>query len=337
MVNEQSNCKTAPLIGMFRLYNFLKRSDNMDIKKILATSVISFSLLLGACGGNNDKAKDNKKEERNEQNSQGSGVDSENVKNKIVAGSPLQDGTYALTETDYDENGWKATERITVKGGKITKADYNYVNKDGKVKTDDDNYQKNMSDKVGVGPKDYVPQLNKALVDKQDAKQVEIVSGATHSSEKFINYSQQLIQKAQAGDTTEIKIDTGAPLEDGEYKLTEKNLDTNGWKTYINMTVKGGKITKVDYNNVNADGKLKSEDDEYEKNMKDKTGIGPKEYIPQLSKSLVDSQNTEGISVVSGATHSTHLFKMYAAQLINAAQRGDTTPIEVDNLVFAEE
>ncbi|WP_368976495.1 extracellular electron transfer flavoprotein PplA [Caldifermentibacillus hisashii] len=307
----------------------------MKYHKIFVSSLLSLSLLLCACGNNDDNAKKNNNQE--EQKDQGSGVDSKNVENKVVAGSPLQDGTYSLTETNYDENGWRATERITVKNGKITKADYNYINEEGKLKTDDKDYQKNMSAKTGVGPQDYIPQLNKQLVKKQDAKQVEIVSGATHSSEKFVNYSQQLIQKAQAGDTTEIQIDTSAPLKDGVYKLTERNLDTNGWKTYINMTVEGGRITQVDYNNVNADGKLKSEDEDYEKNMKDKSGVGPKEYIPQLSQALVESQNTEGISVVSGATHSSHLFKMYAAQLINAAQRGDTTPIEVDNIVFAEE
>lgn len=309
----------------------------MKVRRILSLFILSLLLILTACGNDDNNANDNNKKEEKTENNQSSGVDSENVKNKLVSGGPLKDGTYSLKETNFDENGWKAYLKLTVENGKITKADYNYLDKKGKLKTDDEDYQKNMSDKTGVGPQDYVPQLNDQLVETQDAKQVDIISGATHSSEKFINYAQQLIQKAQAGDTTEIQIDTSAPLKDGVYKLTEKNFDTNGWKTYLNITVTGGKITKVDYNNINEEEKLKTEDDEYQKNMKKKTGVGPKEYVPQLSDALIEHQNTDGISVVSGATHSSHIFKMYAAQLINAAQKGDTAPIEVDNLVYAEE
>lgn len=103
------------------------------------------------------------------------------------------------------------------------------------------------------------------------------------------------------------------------------------------MTVSGGKITAVDYNFLNKDGKLKTDDEDYEKTMTEKSGTGPQEYIPALSQSLIDKQSAAGVEVVSGATHSSHAFKMYAAQLINAAQKGDTTPIEVDNFVFEEE
>ncbi|EAC5443479.1 FMN-binding protein, partial [Listeria monocytogenes] len=37
--------------------------------------------------------------------------------------------------------------------------------------------------------------------------------------------------------------------------------------------------------------------------------------------------------VVSGATHSFHSFVIYAQQLLNAAEKGDQTTIEVDNFV----
>ena len=39
------------------------------------------------------------------------------------------------------------------------------------------------------------------------------------------------------------------------------------------------------------------------------------------------------MDVVTGATHSSHTFIIYAEQLINAAEKGDTTPIEIDNIV----
>ncbi|WP_062353695.1 extracellular electron transfer flavoprotein PplA [Bacillus kwashiorkori] len=298
--------------------------------KWLSIMVIFFVLLLAACGGNDDKGKDNNTDKKDPDNA----AKTEQTDKKIVAGAPLQDGVYTLTENDFDENGWKVNFRITVDKGKITKSEYDYVNADGKLKSEDENYDKAMREKTGTGPKDYIPDLNKQLEEKQDAKQVDVVTGATHSSENFINYAQQLMQAAQKGNTTPIEIANTSPLKDGVYKLTEKNLDANGWKTYLNITVEGGKITQVDYNNLNAEGKLKTDDEGYQKAMSEKVNIGPKEYIPRLSEALVEKQDPLAISVISGATHSTHTFKLYAQQLINAAQKGDQTPIEVDNIVF---
>ncbi|WP_033829135.1 extracellular electron transfer flavoprotein PplA [Bacillus andreraoultii] len=302
----------------------------MKFNKIAFASALSLSLLLAACGSDDNATKTKDKSNENK------APKTEEVASKLVAGGALKDGTYSLSEKDFDDNGWKVQFDMTVKDGKIAESNYNYVNADGKLKSEDKDYQKAMVEKSGTGPADYIPELNDQLVNKQNASQVEVVSGATHSSESFINYAQQLIQAAQKGDTTAIEIDTKAPLKDGEYSLEEKNLDSTGWKTFIKMTVANGKISKVDYNYLNGDGKLKTDDEEYEKTMSEKSGTGPQEYIPELAKSLVEKQNAAEVEVVSGATHSSHAFKMYAAQLINAAQKGDTTPIEVDNRVFEE-
>ncbi|MCO7125870.1 FMN-binding protein [Sporolactobacillus shoreicorticis] len=300
----------------------------MRVKKLLLPLGLLLIIMLAACGSNESATKSN-----SEKKASGS---SEPATAKLIAGAALKDGTYSLKEKELDSHGWKATMSITVKDGKITKSNYNYVNKNGELKSENAAYEKAMKAKNGIGPKEYIPKLNQALVASQDAQQVEAVSGATESSDHFTNYAQQLIQAAQKGDTTPIVIDAQAKLKDGVYKLAEKNLGTTGWKTFIDMTVKGGKITKVNYDFLDKNGKLKSENAAYEKAMKAKSGTGPKEYIPALSKALVDKQDAEKVDVVSGATHSSHSFRIYAAQLINAAQKGDTVPIEVNNLVFQE-
>ena len=65
------------------------------------------------------------------------------------------------------------------------------------------------------------------------------------------------------------------------------------------MTVKDGKITESKYDNINADGKSKTEDTKYEESMKAKI-VGPKEYIKQLLKQRAS------VEVVTGATHLNH-------------------------------
>lgn len=253
------------------------------------------------------------------------------------AGADLKDGTYKLEEKN-ESNGYRATFEMIVKDGKITESKYDNINADGKSKVDDADYNKNMKAKTGVGPAEYIPELNKSFLKAQSANGVEVVTGATQSTESFQNYAQQLIQASQAGETKTIEIDNGADLKDGMYSLKEKN-NSNGYHTDFSIVVKDGKVTESNYDNVNDEGKSKKDDADYNKNMKAKSGVGPAEYIKTLNEELVKTMGEEGksaadIEVVTGATQSTHSFVIYAEQLINAAEKGNTEEIVVDNIVM---
>lgn len=296
-------------------------------------AIALFSLVLAGCGA--DK-KDNTTNSSSAASSETKKSTESSAPAKKVAGGDLKDGTYKLEEKN-EKNGYRAVFEMTVKDGKITDSKYDNINADGKSKTEDTKYEESMKAKSGVGPKEYIKQLNDSFVKAQSASGVEVVTGATHSSESFQNYAQQLIQAAQAGNTDTIEIDNGATLKDGTYSLKEKN-DSNGYHTTFSMTVKNGKVTESNYDNVNADGKSKKDDTEYESKMKDVAGVGPKEYIETLNKEFVKAMGEEdgspaGVEVVTGATHSTHSFINYAQQLVNAAEKGDTTEIVVDNIV----
>ena len=296
-------------------------------------AIALFSLVLAGCGA--DK-KDNTTNSSSAASSETKKSTESSAPAKKVAGGDLKDGTYKLEEKN-EKNGYRAVFEMTVKDGKITESKYDNINADNKSKTEDTKYEESMKAKSGVGPKEYIKQLNDSFVKAQSASGVEVVTGATHSSESFQNYAQQLIQAAQAGNTDTIEIDNGATLKDGTYSLKEKN-DSNGYHTTFSMTVKDGKVTESNYDNVNADGKSKKDDTEYESKVKDVAGVGPKEYIEALNKEFVKAMGEEdgspaGVEVVTGATHSTHSFINYAQQLVNAAEKGDTTEIVVDNIV----
>ncbi|HIF1127771.1 TPA: extracellular electron transfer flavoprotein PplA, partial [Enterococcus faecium] len=218
-----------------------------------------------------------------------------------------------------------------------TESKYDNVNENGESKTKDAEYNKNMEAKSGTNPEKYIPELNDQFLKAQSASGVEVVTGATHSSESFQNYAQQLIQAAQAGNTDTIEIDNGADLKDGTYKLEEKNY-SNGYRVQFEMTVAGGKVTESNFDYIDKDGKSKQDDTEYNENMKAKSGTEPKTYIPTLNDEFVKAMGEEdgspaNVEVVTGATHSSHSFIMYAQQLVNAAEKGDTQTIEVDNIV----
>lgn len=251
----------------------------------------------------------------------------------------MKAGTYKLEEQNYS-HGYKVKMSITVnKDGKITSSTYDQVNKDGKSKVDDTDYNKQMKKVSGTNPKAYIPKLNKSLTSSKVATgnvgAIDVVSGATESSKTFQNYTQQLVQAAQAGKTDTIKIDNGAKMQDGTYKLEEKNYSHN-YKVTFAITVKDGKITESNYDNVNKDGKSKVDDTDYNKQMKKVAKTNPKAYQPALNKSLVKNSDPAKVDVVTGATESSNTFVLYAEQLQNAAQKGDTNTITVDNMIFSE-
>ncbi|KAF1297966.1 FMN-binding protein [Enterococcus sp. JM4C] len=300
---------------------------------MLALSV----LVLGACSSD-DKKSDSSSESTAASSavSSDSSATAESSEAKVVAGGPLQDGTYKLEEKNYS-NDYRAVFSITVKDGKITKSEYDNINKDGKSKQEDADYNDMMKSKAGTNPEEFIPKFNEALEAAQSPANIEVVTGATHSFESFQNYAQQLIQAAQAGNTETIEIDNGAELKDGTYTLEEKNY-SNDYRAKFVMTVEGGKVTKSEYDNINKDGKSKQEDADYNKMMDEKAGNSPEKFIPELNDNFVKAMNGEepspaNIEVVTGATHSSHSFIIYAEQLVNAAEKGDTTAIEVDNIV----
>lgn len=305
-------------------------------KFVTGVAVLAFStLILGACGSDDSSTGASSSSATTESSTTASSATTESSAT-IVAGAPLEDGTYNLEEQNYS-NGYRTVFSITVADGKITESNYDNVNEAGESKADDEEYNTQMKEAAGSDPSEFIPALNESLVATQSAGDVEVVTGATHSSESFQNYAQQLIQAAQAGNTETIEINNGADLTDGTYELEELNY-YNGYRTVFSITVAGGVVTESNYDNINEAGESKADDEDYNTQMKEISGTDPSEFIPALNEALVAAMAEEDgtaadVDVVTGATHSTHSFIMYAEQLINAAEKGDTTKIEIDNIV----
>lgn len=121
----------------------------------------------------------------------------------LALGAPKQlykDGTYKAEESVYDKyGGYKATVTITIKAGKITKATYDAFTKDGKAKSKDAAYEANMSKTNKIGPKEYMAQLPAQLVKVQNADKVDVVTGATHSTENFKQLTKLALDNAKKG------------------------------------------------------------------------------------------------------------------------------------------
>ncbi|WZL72267.1 FMN-binding protein [Clostridiaceae bacterium 35-E11] len=110
---------------------------------------------------------------------------------------PMND-TYTASEAEFDDHGWKSEIAITFKDDKIAEVVYNEVNDKGEKKRESEEYNTKMKAKSGVSAVDAQTALEKAFVDSQDIEAVDVVSGATSTSEKFKALAKEAMAKRVA-------------------------------------------------------------------------------------------------------------------------------------------
>ena len=118
-------------------------------------------------------------------------------------------------------------------------------------------------------------------------------------------------------------------LQDGYYTAQASEYDF-GWKEYVTIMVKGGKIVSVEYNAENASGFIKSWDNAYMQNMLHVSGTYPNEYTRYYASQFLEGQGKEGIDALSGATSSYGSFQKLEAAVLEQAQKGDSSIILLD-------
>ena len=117
------------------------------------------------------------------------------------------DGKYKATFKTADNHGWTDYVEITVKDSKITEVDYDSVDKDGNKKSTDTDYEEAMK---GAGsstyPSKYMSELEDDLIKKQNINDVDIIAGATTSSNDFRKLVKALEKNISKGDTTTVEV-----------------------------------------------------------------------------------------------------------------------------------
>ncbi|WP_326511702.1 FMN-binding protein [Clostridium intestinale] len=127
------------------------------------------------------------------------------------------------------------------------------------------------------------------------------------------------------------KEDTATKIKDGTYKAEASAFDDKGYKPFVEVEYKDGKIAsaKFDYTNE-KDGTLKSANADYNKAMAAKSGTSPDKYTVELAKALVEKQDVEKVDTVTGATHSSENFKTLVKAAVDNATAGKTDTAKVE-------
>lgn len=118
-------------------------------------------------------------------------------------------------------------------------------------------------------------------------------------------------------------------MKDGCYTAQMQEY-SYGWKEYVTITVKNGKIVSTEFDAENASGFIKSWDSNYMQNMLKAQGTYPNEYTRYYASQLQNGQGKNTIDVLTGATSSYYSFQKLSAAVIEQARRGDSSIVIVD-------
>lgn len=103
-------------------------------------------------------------------------------------------------------------------------------------------------------------------------------------------------------------------FKDGVYKADGEKRQF-GYET-VEVTVEGGKITKVDLKRMNPDGTEVNYDEWTGKDGKPNL----KQFREDLAKQIIEKQATDGIDAVSGATDSTKTWIQAVGKALESAK-----------------
>lgn len=126
----------------------------------------------------------------------------------LLAGCGFKDGTYSAEFQSFDSLGYKDRLQITVEDGVITDAQFDGVNEQGGLKSEDEAYAKRMRPLCGTDPAGIRQYYSGALTGLDDPKDLEVdgVSGATVSAQHFEALWQALQSPMKKGETTPLVV-----------------------------------------------------------------------------------------------------------------------------------
>lgn len=119
-------------------------------------------------------------------------------------------------------------------------------------------------------------------------------------------------------------------LKDGFYTAQMSDYSF-GWKEYLCILVKDDQIVYAEFNAKNASGYIKAWDNAYMQNMSAVCTTYPNDYTRKYVAQLMESQSTDGLDTISGATSSGKNFYRLAEAVLEQAAAGNPDTIIVQS------
>jgi len=120
----------------------------------------------------------------------------------------VADGTYRAEYADYDSKGYKDFVEVTFEDGVVTKVVADAVHyKTGEYKSESPEFREEMLQIAGTYPEQYYADLINQYLANPNADKIDIVAGATESSQSFIVLLKALEKSIRAGNTETVIVE----------------------------------------------------------------------------------------------------------------------------------
>lgn len=120
-----------------------------------------------------------------------------------------------------------------------------------------------------------------------------------------------------------IRVQSSKGMKDGYYTAEMAEFH-HGWKEYLCIQVKKGKVVSAEYNARNASGFIKAWDNSYMKNMLQEKGTYPNKYTREYVQQLMEGQDGGKVDAISGASSSGENFTKLVQVVLQQAEKGDS-------------
>ena len=110
-------------------------------------------------------------------------------------GFPRESANTRVAADTFDEHGWQGRIALTFEDGKIKSVVFDEFDKGGRAKTRDAAYARQMEPASGTTPARVAAELQQRLVAAQDPQQVQAVTGATTTSDRFKKLAREAVAR----------------------------------------------------------------------------------------------------------------------------------------------
>ena len=164
----------------------------------------------------------------------------------------LMDGQYSATTSYFDNRGYVQKLDILIKNSIITQVSLKELSKSNVDRLTLEGSDKNWKNLGVANLSALYLRLYNELILSQNPDEIDAVSGATQTSERFSELSAAILAQAIKGDHETIKIDAF-----DTYTITG-TADPEGYQGFLQASFNGSTLTSLSYDEIRTeDGKSK--------------------------------------------------------------------------------
>ncbi|MGL4606521.1 MAG: hypothetical protein ACRCU3_03570 [Eubacteriaceae bacterium] len=193
----------------------------------------------------------------------------------------LNDGIYKASTKYFDQRGYGQLFTLLVKNGIITQATLQEFDMNMVPRLQIDGSEKAWEGLTNKSLETIYYQLSSEFILDQSPKDIDVITGATETSKRFITLANVAYRNALLGNESPEKVSVN------DTYTIKSTPDAEGYQGSLSAIFNDDTLTSLDYDELRLeDGKMKS------KTTDNDTGLTLKNFYSDLTNQVVEAVNT---------------------------------------------